>query len=171
MSERSPVFIIGAARSGTKFLRDVLAASPEVACVPYDINYVWRYKNENYSHDALAVDSVTEKVTASIRRNISSLSGVKINQILVEKTVSNSLRVPFVATVCPNAHFVHLVRDGRAVTESAMRQWKKKPDISSLVTKLRQMPLGSFNYVSWFTKNFVTGLFKGRGGGAYALAN
>ena len=114
----------------------------------------------------MAVDSITEKVTESIRRNINSLSGVKSNQILVEKTVSNSLRVPFVATVYPNAHFVHLVRDGRAVTESAMRQWKKKPDIRSLVTKFRQMPLGSFNYISWFVKNFVTGLFKGRGGGS-----
>ena len=74
MSERSPVFIIGAARSGTKFLRDVLAASPEVACVPYDVNYIWRYKNENYPHDALAVESITKKIKFSIRHNIYSVS-------------------------------------------------------------------------------------------------
>ena len=40
------VIIIGAARSGTKYLRDVLATAPNAARVPYDINYIWRYGSE-----------------------------------------------------------------------------------------------------------------------------
>jgi hypothetical protein len=47
------VFVIGAARSGTKFLRDVIGASPYAAVVPYDVNYVWRGGNEGFPDDAL----------------------------------------------------------------------------------------------------------------------
>src|SRR4051812_20775701 len=40
-----PVIVIGAARSGTKLLRDSLATHADVARVPYDVNYVWRFGN------------------------------------------------------------------------------------------------------------------------------
>ena len=36
------VIVLGAARSGTKMLRDAIAANNGGFKVPYDINYVWR---------------------------------------------------------------------------------------------------------------------------------
>ena len=41
-----PIVLIGAARSGTKILRDALATALGVPQVPYDVGYVWRYGNE-----------------------------------------------------------------------------------------------------------------------------
>lgn len=161
----APIVILGAARSGTKFLRDVLAAAPEARAVPYDVPYVWRYRAAQ-AHDALEPDSLTPARITFIRRQLHRLAGLREGDgILIEKTVGNTLRVPFVAQVLPEARFVHLVRDGRDVTESAMRQWHAPPDWPALWTKLRGMPLSNAGYALWFGANFLKGLASGRGGG------
>jgi hypothetical protein len=43
-----PVIILGAARSGTKYLRDILATAPNAARVTYGINYIRRYGSEDH---------------------------------------------------------------------------------------------------------------------------
>ena len=163
--ESSPIILIGAARSGTKFLRDVLATPQGVCCVPFDVNYVWRYGNEGYPHDALVPEQLSRQVTNYIKTRLSRLAKQKDGDVLVEKTVSNSLRVAFVDKVFPDARYVHLIRDGRDVAESAMRQWQAKPDLLSLGKKLRTIPLGSSSYIYWFARNFLLGVLRGRGGG------
>lgn len=161
------VIVIGAARSGTKFARDILAASTEVAKVPYDVNYVWRLYNENVSHDELDPASATPKVISAIHAQLNRLAKPKsqASKLIIEKSVSNSLRVPFVNRVFPNAKYIHLVRDGRAVTESAMRLWTAKPDLKALTEKLRAMSPSNYRYVLWFGSNFAKGLLSGRIGG------
>ncbi len=163
----SPIVLIGAARSGTKFARSILAASKDISAIDYDVNYIWRYGNEHIEHDELDPASATPKICAHIDRQLHRLAkiGPSDHIALVEKTVSNTLRVPFIEAVFPNARYVHIVRDGRAVTESAMRLWQAPPDTGSLLKKLRQIPLSSAGYVMWFGYNFVKGLVTGRGGG------
>lgn len=165
MAEPSPIIIIGAARSGTKFLRDVLSSVDGVRCVPYDVNYVWRYQAEDAPDDVLDPDSLNEKKIRFIRSTLNDLAGVTPGDVLVEKSVSNTIRIPFVDRVFPDARYIHLIRDGRDVTESAMRQWKAPPDLSALWTKLKGIPLANLSYVLWFAKNFLTGLVSGRKGG------
>lgn len=165
MVDLAPVIVIGAARSGTKFLRDVLAAPSGVVCVPYDVNYVWRYGNQDFPHDALTPEQLTDQNIHKIRQELYKLSKCASESVMIEKTVSNTLRVDYVDRVYPNARFVHLVRDGRDVVESAMRQWRAKPDVTTLLKKLRGVPLGSSSYVYWFAKNFISGVLRGRGGG------
>jgi hypothetical protein len=75
------------------------------------------------------------------------------------------LRVPFADAVFPEAKFIHLVRDGRAVTESAMRQWQEPMNWRRLFEKARGLPLQNLGYAGWFATNFAKGLFSGRGGG------
>ena len=126
-----PVIIIGAARSGTKFIRDVLASADGVCAVPYDVNYIWRSGLPSNTHDALQPEQLSEKSVSKIRNSLSSLAGVEAGEVLVEKTVSNSLRVKYVEKVFPNARYVHIVRDGRESTYSAMKQWVARPDWNS----------------------------------------
>ncbi len=166
-TSNSPIILVGAARSGTKFARSVLAASSQVAAIPYDVNYIWRYGNEWLEHDELDAATVTPKMRAHIRKQLDRLAGItpSNNLTLVEKTVGSTLRVPFIEAIYPNARYIHLIRDGRAVTESAMRLWQAPPDTGSLLTKLRRMPLSSIGYVAWFGYNFIKGLVFGRGGG------
>ena len=156
---------IGAARSGTKFLRDVLAAGRGTAAVPYDVNYVWRHGAERAPHDRLDPADLTEAQARFIRRTLPRLARARPDEILIEKTVSNTLRVPYVAAVLPEARFVHLVRDGRDVTESAIRQWQAPPDWRALAAKLRTMPLANLGYATWFAGNLASGLGAGRRGG------
>lgn len=162
-----PVIVIGAARSGTKFLRDILAAAPNAAKVPYDVNYVWRYRNEARADDEFVASDCTPAIRTFIRRTLPSLARFSAarHTAVVEKTVGNSLRIPFVEAVFPDARYVVLLRDGRAVTESAMRMWEAKPQWASLFDKLKALPLRNYRYVLWFAVNYVKGLFSGRGGG------
>jgi hypothetical protein len=162
-----PVVIVGAARSGTKFLRDVLAASPGTSVVPYDVNYLWRTGNESWPDDCLPVGRCDPGIAARIRRSLvgaAEIRSVGDGGILLEKTVSNCLRVPFVNAVLPDARFVHLVRDGRDVVESAMRMWTAPPQADYLLAKLRSFPLGNARYAFKYAWNMVAGrLGAGRG--------
>ena len=165
MTDVGPIIVIGAARSGTKYLRDLLAASPAAKCVPYDVNYIWRYGSKQNESDELKRESLTDESIQYIRSSLNKLAGVTGDEILIEKTVSNSLRVPFVDRVFPAAQYVHIIRDGRDVVESSMRQWNAKPNVKRLVSKLVQFPIGSRDYLFWFARNFASGLVSGRAGG------
>jgi len=47
----APVIIIGAPRSGTNIIRDVIVTNNNFTTWPCDeINYVWRYKNLEYPY-------------------------------------------------------------------------------------------------------------------------
>lgn len=133
--------------------------------MPYDVNYVWRYGAEASEDDVLDPNALTKKRIEFIRNAIRSLAKAGPGDILIEKTVASTLRVPFVEAVFPDARYVHLIRDGREVAESAMRQWEAPPDWSALARKVRDIPLENLGYVAWFGGNFVKGLFSGRKGG------
>jgi hypothetical protein len=162
----APIFIVGAARSGTKFLRGLLEGNASCRSVPYDVNYVWRYGNERHPDDVLGPELATPKVVRYIRRTLPHLAGMNgaPGQVMVEKTVGNALRVDFVRAVYPEGRIVHLVRDGRDVVESAMRMWTEPPASRYLLRKLRHFPLANFRYALWYAANVARGRIAGRRG-------
>jgi hypothetical protein len=136
-----PVIIIGAARSGTKLLRSIVASSRMYRSVPFDVNYIWRYGNEDLSHDVLTAQMMTAKTRKFIALRLCKLAGVSPEQgNFVEKSVSNTLRLPFVLRVFPDAKFIFLIRDGRDVTESAYRCWQERPSVGYILQKIRTFP-------------------------------
>ncbi|BDX07666.1 sulfotransferase family protein [Planctobacterium marinum] len=166
MSGLTPVFLIGAGRSGTKFLRSVLSASRYVVSVPYDVGYVWRYGNESVPHDELLPSHVNASIKKYIRNELPKLvdsASTKKPLFLLEKSVPNSLRPAFLYEIYPEAKFIHLVRDGRAVTESSIRQWKSSPERGYLLKKLRYFPLKNYRYAIWYIVNMLKGIFLKRG--------
>ncbi|ELR99054.1 sulfotransferase [Gloeocapsa sp. PCC 73106] len=139
------LILIGAARSGTKLVRDLIATHPDVAKVPYDINYIWRLGNQSYPHDLLSPEQITPEIAAKIRTKLKRFQGKQ--PLLVEKTVGNCLRVPFVHNILPEARFIHLLRDGMDVVESVYRQWMAPPEWNYLYQKAISFPwLDSFDY-------------------------
>jgi hypothetical protein len=143
VSTTRPIVLIGAARSGTKIVRDVLAQATHGGRVPYDIGFVWRYGNESVPHDVLDPQKVTPRTSRFIRSYLDryARNDSTGRPLVVEKTVGNALRVPFVARVLPDAVFVHLIRDGVDVVESTRRQWLLPPDRRYLIGKVRHFPV------------------------------
>lgn len=138
------VIILGAARSGTKFLRSLLGSASNASVVADGSNSVWRIGNENTDHDALDVESVSPQVKETIRRSILANTDSR-STVLIEKTSANTLRPGFVHSIFPHAQYIHLVRDGRAVAESAMRQWKTATHPPSYyVRKFFNLPARAF---------------------------
>ena len=153
-NEYLPVIVIGAARSGTKLIRDTIARHPDVCKIPYDINYIWRYGCEKLPHDEIPPNPLTEKSASKIRLYFDHSRNGK--QILVEKTVSNCLRIPFVQKVFPQSKFIQLIRDGWDVVESSYRQWIAPPDWRYILQKVRAYPvLDAFGYATGYGQNLL----------------
>lgn len=155
-TDASVVILISAGRSGSKYVRDLLAASRSCAVVPFDINHIWRHGNEHRSDDVLDAASIDSRHIQWIRDKVLGLAargGSDRPRIVVEKTVSNSLRVPFVRAIFPEAKLVHLIRDGRAAAESARRVWNERPSWSYAFGKLRYLHIGGFPYLVKYAAN------------------
>lgn len=160
-----PIVIIGAGRSGTKFLRDLLAES-QIACkIPFDVGYVWRTGNETFPNDAFTPDMVARADAAYIRRMLYKLATPKRSahaRILIEKSVPNSLRPAFVRVILPDAKFIHIVRDGRAVVESALRVWNDVPGARYFLQKLHYVPWRNYKHGLWYLKETARRLLGAR---------
>ena len=70
----APVIVIGAARSGTKVLRDLIASHPRFRAVPYDVNYLWRMGTESVPYDDRDPADATPWITARVREQLGRLS-------------------------------------------------------------------------------------------------
>lgn len=137
-----PVVIIGAGRSGTNLLRDLLCALPGFATWPCDeINPIWRHGNAAHPSDELPPERATPRVCRYIRGRFRRLARRSGAAFVVEKTCANSLRVPFVAAVLPEARFVFIRRDGVDVVHSAMQRWTASFDLLYTLRKARFVPL------------------------------
>ncbi len=165
-----PVIIVGAGRSGTNMLRDVLCSFDNTFTWPCDeVNYIWRYGNREFPTDEFEESMATPRVKNYIRNQFARMAakGTKGEldtgqKYLVEKTCANSLRVAFVRSVIPEAKFIFLIRDGRDVVASAKKRWKAPLDIPYLLAKARYVPISDlFYYASKYLRNR---LFKIRSG-------
>jgi hypothetical protein len=80
--------------------------------------------------------------------------------VVVEKTVSNSLRLEFVDMVFPQAKYIHLIRNGIDVIESAHRQWLAPPDFRYILRKGLSFPiLDAFGYGVSYARKTVSRFF------------
>jgi len=136
-----PVIIIGAARSGTNMLRDVLTSLPGAGTWPCDeINYIWRHRNARNPLDEFQSHQATGPVRRFIRGEFDRIAGRGGLDVVVEKTCANSLRVGFVDRVVPDARYLFLGRDGVDVVASAMTCWTNPIDLGYIFRKARFVP-------------------------------
>ncbi|WP_415886969.1 sulfotransferase family protein [Neptuniibacter sp. QD37_6] len=142
-----PVIIIGAPRSGTNMLRDVLTSFEGIATWPCDeINYIWRHGNVRFPSDELPVSKANESVKKYINKAFYKIAAKHNADIVVEKTCANSLRVPFVNEVLPDAKYIFIYRDGIDATGSAKLRWTAKLDIPYILEKVHFVPKTDLPY-------------------------
>lgn len=141
------VVIIGAPRSGTNMLRDVMCSLEAVETWPCDeINYIWRHGNAAYPSDAIPVDRATPRIKRFIQKAFSRIRAEENASVVVEKTCANSLRVPFVDAAVPDAKYIFIYRDGIDATGSAKLRWTAKLDWPYLRAKIRYVPVVDLPY-------------------------
>ena len=142
-----PVLIIGAGRSGTNMLRDVLTSLPKVGTWPCDeINYIWRHGNRDAPTDEFDATQATPEVQRFVRAAFARLARKGRFAYVVEKTCANSLRIPFIHRILPDARYIFIVRDPRDVVASAMKRWRAALDLPYILRKARYVPLTDFPY-------------------------
>ena len=146
-NEIQVVFLVGAARSGTKLLRTILSQSDMIGSIPYDMNYIWKYGHYDLSHDEMNDITPTQKEIEFIRNYIFKQAKKQNKSIIVEKTVSNTLRVDYLKKIFPDGKIIHLYRDGRDVALSAKQRWegslfdKEQQSKKEIVQKIIDLPL------------------------------
>lgn len=147
MMQNMDLVIIGAPRSGTNMLRDVLTSFGGIGTWPCDeINYIWRHGNVRYPSDEIPADRATPAAAAYIRARFEDIRRTQNVRIVVEKTCASCLRVPFINKVLPEARYVYIYRDGIDATGSAKLRWTAKLDIPYLMEKVRFVPLTDLPY-------------------------
>lgn len=159
------IVIIGAPRSGTNILRDVVCRLRGFGTWPCDeINPIWRHGNLDYRNDALPARRATATVRSFIRGHFARLAAARDLDIVVEKTCANSLRVPFVDRVLPEARYLFIVRRPEDAVPSAMQRWKSSLDIAYSLRKLRFTPLSDApHYMLGALRNRLARALRGGG--------
>jgi hypothetical protein len=120
------VFIVGCGRSGTTLIGELLAAHPDVAYLNeprklWGVDPRTRVLLEGPGRLVLtATDLIPEFAEAQRRQMVEAVDAAGRRR-LVEKTPVNSFRIGYLDALCPDARFVHIIRDGRDVAASIAR--------------------------------------------------
>lgn len=142
-----PLIIVGAPRSGTNILRDMLVELQGVTTWPCDeINYIWRHGNVRYPSDEFTPEMAIPKVSSYIRRQFDKFAAQNHADVVVEKTCANSLRIGFVDQVIPEVKYIFIVRNGLDAVGSALERWQASLDIPYVMKKARYVPVTDLPY-------------------------
>lgn len=142
MTEPAPFFIVGSARSGTTFLRLTMNAHPQVA-VPPESRFITELhegrdevdvdefldrlaQHKRFAAWELPIGSVREKLSGRTRVGYAeAISAAYLayaeaqgKQRWGDKTPRYVENIPELASLFPEARFIHLIRDGRDVALS-----------------------------------------------------
>lgn len=151
--KKQEIIIIGAPRSGTNLLRDLLCSQKEFGTWPCDeINYIWRHLNRDYCSDEFPIELARNPVKEYIQNKFEKAFKEFNCKYLIEKTCANTLRVDFIKEVLPDAKFIFIFRDGLDCVNSASKQWSKKPNLKYILRKAKfvpfwDIPFYGFSYV------------------------
>ncbi len=125
---RGPIFIVGSARSGTTMLRLMLDSHPRISCGE-ETHFLqtlepitgrhWRLV-ERYGFPQTYWDRRLAAFYGDAMRDYAERRG---KQRWADKDPSNTLLLPFVERLYPDAQYVHLVRDGHDVVASHRDRW------------------------------------------------
>jgi hypothetical protein len=120
-----PVFVLGCSRSGTTVTYETLAAAPQFLSFSWEIPQFWNslygpLNNGWHSESAGAEHARPEHRDAAFRYFYQRLGAGWV----LDKTCVNTLRIPYLYQLFPEARFVFIQRDGRDNISSMMDGWR-----------------------------------------------
>src|SRR5690606_30479253 len=139
--KNNPIIIIGAGRSGTNILRDSICAVKGFETWPCDeINYIWRHGNIQKKNDRFTADDATPEVKKFIQNQFQKLEKEFDAEFVVEKTCANSLKIPFINQIYPEAKYIFIAREGHDVASSAKQRWTAPLEMGYIMKKVKYVP-------------------------------
>lgn len=137
--KQDPIFVIGAARSGTTWVYDIIRNHPRVAGVyeswlftPHNgVGSLFTGAHWPKKRSGLGNFMQRDDVLRYSRELVVSIMAHAIQpetQYLVEKSPNHVFAVPLIREIFPNAKFICVIRDGRDVAVSvraAAKSWSK----------------------------------------------
>ena len=148
--KNTPIIIIGAGRSGTNILRDSICALRGFETWPCDeINYIWRHGNVGHPTDRFTDAEARNSVRTYITEEFEKLERKTGANYVVEKTCANSLKIPFINSIFPDARFIYLVRNGYDVASSAKQRWTASLELKYIFAKAKYIPFADIPYYGW----------------------
>ncbi len=136
------IFLVGARRSGTNWLQRVVGAHPDVSLVPSETHLFSRGilpLRQRFHHSVRGspgtsflymdeddlLDALREFCDRALLPYLRAKPGASR---LVERTPEHVMCLDLIAAIYPDAHVVHIVRDGRDVVRSLLSQtWPSAP--------------------------------------------
>lgn len=138
---RSPVFVVGAPRSGTSFLGDAVGALPELS---YHYEPPITKAASRYVHDQLWSERRARFFYRSVYRWLLARH-LDADLRFAEKTPQNCFVMEFLARAFDGARFLHIVRDGRdAALSYAQKRWLTEAARGSGKREAGGYPIGPY---------------------------
>jgi len=152
---QNPVFLIGCGRSGTTMLERLLRNHQDI-CSFSEANNVWdpkgyRWYNKNLKRPPIWYnpmeytkvwrDYFNMDYIRQIRNVFGCYQFLSRKKIFLNKSPMNTFRIPDILAIFPDARFIHIIRDGRAVAFS----WAVK-EYSTMQQHLNVYKKRGYNY-------------------------
>ena len=124
-AQPDPNFLVGCSRSGTTVTYETLAAAPQLLKFGYELPDFWDglygpLNNGWESEAAGEAQARPEHRAAALRFFYQRLGAGQV----LDKTCINTLRLPYLYALFPDARFVFIQRDGRDNISSMMDGWR-----------------------------------------------
>jgi hypothetical protein len=134
----APIFLVGAPRSGTTLAVNLFGSHPDVA----NWSEAGRLWDPIHYHDPEAehywtADQATPAQIRRLHRWCEWYRQAHGKARFVNKHPRNSLRIGYLRRVFPDAQFIHVIRDGRAVVSSMLEQIGRRE-------RRQKRPMGGF---------------------------
>jgi hypothetical protein len=128
-----PVFVVGCPRSGTTVAFDLLRRSDGLASIGQEGHALWETFHGPWDHgwrsNTLGPGDVRWFERRYLAWAIDTLARPRMGpgHRFLDKTPRNALRLGYLDAVFPDASYVLVHRDGRAIVSSLLEAWRTRP--------------------------------------------
>ncbi len=136
-----PIFMLGCPRSGTTIAAELFALHPDVANLSEAAD-VWdprHYRDLEADHYWTAAQ-VTRGDAARLHARFEYVRRYLGKERFFNKYPRNSVRIEYIRAVFPDAVFLHVIRDGRAVVASVLEFIRARPRLQNAAMALCHPP-------------------------------
>ena len=141
-----PIFIVSAPRAGSTLLFETLSKFPQLWSTAKESHETIEGIPElhpaarNYSSNCLGTEDVTPEIALTLKERFTEQLQNRQAQLFLdipgaqrpssirflEKTPKNSLRIPFLKAIFPEARFIYLYRDPKQNVSSIIEGWRSR---------------------------------------------